>query len=761
MESFWIKIDHPTFKNPCFLNASYHPPGANGDLLVNFLKTSATQISELHPFSPIFIGGDFNRLNLNEIELKCCLTILETPPTRNDAHLDLILTNRPNFIKKVNTFTPSIESDHKALIMTPIQKLPAVRNKVSFKDFSFKNKCNFNMSLQNTDFSEVYLTSCPNEAAELFDIKLNFCLDSAFPTRIVTVSDRDPPWVTPRIKWMLNKKRRLSKSTDPSRFQELSQNLLRQKINYLRKTSSKIIWRAIDDVTHRKSTKKNIQKDLFDPIDLNKQLARRCSSEDNRQSKIPVFATSQENPPTISMLEIITALRTSKNTSSGPDKIPSFVFRDFWDILAPILHFIWNLSLKMGVFPDCYKRANVTCIPKVNNPKLANDLRGISVTPIVSRLFERIVHKKWIIPKITTLGDPLQFAYKPMISTIDCLLSFQQEILSLLDKKDIDGVHCIQVDYSKAFDRVCQDKAALHYPSFIDAPNICQWLYSFTTKRSQRLLWEDRDLPFLTIDRGCSQGTVGGPNIFSIYTDDTRALHPTSNLFKYSDDTSITVPCYLSTSMTQSNQLSMELQHIKDCAKEKELLINADKTKHIRFCLNNNPYCNCNIDDTSLNESDTVTILGITFQRNCLFTKHCKQLIARLKSTLYIIKDLKIHHTDLQLIDRVFEALILSRIRYGLSVYGIDQKALIKIDRFLDSCFRHGFCSSRHNIDFLLQEEDKRILQNILKNPQHPLHHQFTPLYTTTCTRNKQSRQKPKTNTLIFLRSFCNRVLPL
>ena len=86
-------------------------------------------------------------------------------------------------------------------------------------------------------------------------------------------------------------------------------------------------------------------------------------------------------------------------------------------------------------------------------------------------------------------------------------------------------------------------------------------------------------------------------------------------------------------------------------ASNKELIINVNKTKHMRFCLNQLPYCNCKFDSSLFQESDTVSILGITFQKNCLFTQHCKQMIAELKSTLYILKDLKIHNTNQQVID--------------------------------------------------------------------------------------------------------------
>ena len=159
-------------------------------------------------------------------------------------------------------------------------------------------------------------------------------------------------------------------------------------------------------------------------------------------------------------------------------------------------------------------------MPKVKNAKCIQNIRGISVTPIAARLLERIVHRKWISENILLRGDPLQFAYKRSLSTLDYLLFLQFFILSHLDKKTVDGVHVIAVDFSKAFDTVDQELAAEQYEEFIDSPFIKKWLYNFTKDREQRLIWRNTRCAYHPISKGCSQGTVGGPGTFSMLTND-------------------------------------------------------------------------------------------------------------------------------------------------------------------------------------------------------------------------------------------------
>ena len=62
---------------------------------------------------------------------------------------------------------------------------------------------------------------------------------------------------------------------------------------------------------------------------------------------------------------------------------------------------------------------------------------------------------------------------------------------------------------------------------------------------------------------------------------------------------------------------------------------------------------------------------------------HAKTLVSFLRNSLYIIRDLRLTSFSPKDIDQVFEALILSRIRYCISVYGSDQHSIDKIDKFL------------------------------------------------------------------------------
>ena len=89
-ESFWIKVSPSSNSEDGFIsiNASYHPPSNASDDLLDYLTVTSSRIRENYPRSVEFLCGDFNRADLGEVETDCDLFILDSPPTRENAHLD-------------------------------------------------------------------------------------------------------------------------------------------------------------------------------------------------------------------------------------------------------------------------------------------------------------------------------------------------------------------------------------------------------------------------------------------------------------------------------------------------------------------------------------------------------------------------------------------------------------------------------------------------------------------------------------------------
>ena len=60
-------------------------------------------------------------------------------------------------------------------------------------------------------------------------------------------------------------------------------------------------------------------------------------------------------------------------------------------VLAPCLAVVFRRLLCLGSFPLCWRVANVTPIPNGSPSSSASNYRLISLTPILSKVFERLV----------------------------------------------------------------------------------------------------------------------------------------------------------------------------------------------------------------------------------------------------------------------------------------------------------------------------------------------------------------------------------
>jgi hypothetical protein len=119
--------------------------------------------------------------------------------------------------------------------------------------------------------------------------------------------------------------------------------------------------------------------------------------------------------------QIIRALRQVKRTSQGSDPLPYWVFKECSFELAPIITHLFNRCLISSTSPQAWKQSIVTPVPKVYPPRDFNDLRPISVTPILARTFEKLFVKNFFLPSIPSNLVVDQYAFRPTGSTTAAL----------------------------------------------------------------------------------------------------------------------------------------------------------------------------------------------------------------------------------------------------------------------------------------------------------------------------------------------------
>ena len=117
---------------------------------------------------------------------------------------------------------------------------------------------------------------------------------------------------------------------------------------------------------------------------------------------------------------------------------------------------IINQSLTSRIFPNSLKIAKVTPIFRKENNKLITNYRPISVLPVISKIFETVIHEQLSEYFISNnLFCPKQYGFRKNSSTELAALELLDRVLDQMDKHKIPiNFH---IDLSKVFDSLRHD----------------------------------------------------------------------------------------------------------------------------------------------------------------------------------------------------------------------------------------------------------------------------------------------------------------
>ena len=101
--------------------------------------------------------------------------------------------------------------------------------------------------------------------------------------------------------------------------------------------------------------------------------------------------------PTIEVHTAWTFLSTLKRTAPGPDELPFWIWRDYAYQLAPTITKVFTSPLKKQLVPCLWKLANVTPIPKETSFETCNQLRPISLTNVIMKLYRKSGSKARVV----------------------------------------------------------------------------------------------------------------------------------------------------------------------------------------------------------------------------------------------------------------------------------------------------------------------------------------------------------------------------
>ena len=261
--------------------------------------------------------------------------------------------------------------------------------------------------------------------------------------------------------------------------------------------------------------------------------------------------------------------------SLGPNSIPIYILKIANQFFSDKLCAIVNLSFQTGIFPDLCKLAKVIPIFKKEDPLLCENYRPISLLPIFSKIFEKIIYKQMYNYLVQfNLIYKRQFGFRAKYSTNHALISTTEEIKTKIDMGlFIGGVF---IDLQKAFDTVNHQILCKKLEYYGFRGNCQNLIKSFLTNRYQIVSINGFESEKLKITCGIPQGSTLGPLLFLLYINDLRFSLKQSFSSHFADDTCV---IYAGSKLkTLETSLNCDLKLMSEWLKANRLSLNVKKS---------------------------------------------------------------------------------------------------------------------------------------------------------------------------------------
>ena len=572
----------------------YRPPQQNSGY---FVEEISKLIDTYSRYENVIVLGDFN-LEPGDKALSSIIqdhdlyNMIKKPTcfkSSNGRCIDLIFTNRKHSFMHSKSFETGF-SDHHHMIYTILKttftKLPP--KKIIYRDYKNWSQLHFEEELRSN-----LILAHPSTYGNFESIFMN-TLEANAPTKKKIVRGNNKPHMSRTLRRAIMKRSNLktiankTKREDDIRKYKDQRNLvvklnIQSKRNHFRMMQAKKIdndkefWKTVKPLFSNKNpmSEKIIliedSKILSDDAEVAECFNEYFCNITNNFDIDPVFKEVQENLPLEQMVmrainkykdhpsirminkyvtpnanvfqfshvnptEVMRQidLLDTKNSNSGC--IPTRILKAMKDIVCPYLTDCINSTIYDCNFPSELKEAELCPLFKNGDANQKGNFRPISVLPVTSKIYERI------------LKDQIYRYFKDKFSTILCGFregySTQHALIRLIEKwrKCLDAsgiVGTILMDLSKTYDCLPHDLLIAKCKAYGFDLNSLYLLYNYLNCRHQRVKIGSHRSTAKRIKIGIPQGSMLGPLLFNIFINDLFLTKINSKICNFADDNTI------------------------------------------------------------------------------------------------------------------------------------------------------------------------------------------------------------------------------
>ena len=404
-----------------------------------------------------------------------------------------------------------------------------------------------------------------------------------------------------------------------------------------------------------------------------------------KQNITSSFSFDTVTPEHIS--KIIRKLKSK--SSSGHDGLSSIQLKYISHDITSILTFIINQSLCTGIFPTTLKIAKISPIFKKGDPHFTDNYRPISLLPIMSKVFEKVVFiQLYDYMTKNKLLYKSQYGFRKFHSTELAALEFTDKIIFNLDQGKLPLA--IYLDLSKAFDTIDHSILLNKLKYYGVCGMSLYWFESYLSDRKQYVQFNDSTSSYSSISTGVPQGSILGPLLFIIYMNDIANVTNKFHFTLYADDTSLVEPICTFTTGTNRNfetsdSINSELSLITDWLCLNKLSLNAKKTKMMIFHHRQRNISKINlnliINNTEIEQVKEFDFLGIMIDECMTWNSHINKIAGKISRVNGVLSRLK-RFVPSDILKMIYNALIQPHLNYGVLLWGKNITRIQKLQKW-------------------------------------------------------------------------------
>lgn len=645
--------------------AVYRPPGGNMDIFTEQIEKVLNMLNH----KKVYVLGDFNVWFHDLMGQPDCQRVLNTftqfgfqpligEYTRGTSCLDNIFTNCEEALLGPPETVDTGLSDHKAITCSVCVENPITEkgDRIWIRPVNDEKLANLSRMLLCEDWDFVANSEMDtNRKWEQFSNLITKNLERAVPRKWIRKKEscESSKWYSQKIKDQKEHVRCMRDfyESAPSPAAKKIYLKARRKYRDLIKTekiqnndteikNSPNPMRKMWEIVNKKNKKSNGSGSLSETPSADALNAYFSSAASTAISTLPTphrdpLQFSVERPGyfnfrTISRTYLKKTIASLKGSNS----------KDCWNLNSKIAKFIANTlieqvlflindSLLQGIFPDSLKKAIVCPIYKNKGSRTeACNYRPISILPYFSKIYESVMKEQLVgYFEGKNLFTQSQYGYRKGYSTTKAvsqlsslaMRNFEEKLYTLLTFYDL----------TKAFDCVDHHLLLKKLDKYGFSRHALRLMASYLSNRMQAVKVGENSSEFSPVTTGVPQGSLLGPILFIVFTNDFDQIDKDAEFYKYADDTTTALSGRDLADLERKNGLLTEV--VEDWMAANKLALNRSKTMKMTLSTR---------DLSAASNPTHVTFLGVDLNPTMTWEYHTTRLCNKLSCLTYLLRSL-------------------------------------------------------------------------------------------------------------------------